>query len=767
MPRAALKFVTVAPRTDNGCVDARFPDGTPSAPLDIVIAAIPDITGIAAGAYSENLRTLYVSGADASGSVLALTTISGTLGALGLSLSTDTLTGTATAGEVVLRLVVTKSGQTFVSNQFARTVTVAGPPDTLAPALPFGLTATRISNTQIDLAVDWPADPVTGSVTATDPVKVLIEKSEDGGSFGALTTLTAGGSQPNQAFSASAVGSMTSPSSSQTRSDITVTVTDGNFTNSVDAMEFVAAPVSGDFEIACQLPAFVSAYQWSQAGLCVRQNRTTLSPCIFVARRPDAAGNGTPMIYRPLQSGSIAATADAQISGAADAKIVRQGNVFTYRVWNAATSAWSTVGSATVVMTDPVEAGVFAMRVQSGAAISPVCGSVRINQLGTGSYSDTAVTADHAYRYRARSRDSFSTPNTSDYNFTTSISTTAATGQRDFHPGHGMTLDAGSGGGGLTGHLTHIAQIANEPTVKLVARFAKWSELETTQGNYDAGFALVDQYLDACEDADKYFCLWVKDSIFGNDASTPKADAHSFLPTYHDTLGGGPYLWPGGTKWNGYLLGTAKLDNRLVSDALIALFRAYAQRYNNHPRFEFIGNGETSVGVPIGYQGWSPVNFETELKRLMLEGGKAWTKKGMRLSANYASSDTAMQSLVAVANTNRWSVGGPDTTPTRSFTANRVFNGNLGGIDYRGLTPWVAEAQATELGGYQGTFTPQQLWDQTQTGTLATGGSMAPNYFFWDRNTYAGGTAQRWSTGILPFIRSINGAINTTRPTGY
>lgn len=766
MPRAALKFVTVTARTDNGCVDARFPDGVPSAPLDIVIAAIPDITGIATGAYSENLRTLYVSGTDASGSVLSLTTISGSLGTVGLSLSTDTLTGTATAGEVVLRLVVTKSGQTFVSNQFARTVTVAVPPDTLPPTIPVGLTATRISNTRIDLSVDWPADPVTGSVTATDPVKVLIEKAEDGGSFGALTTLTAASSQPVQEFTASAVGSMTSPNASQTGSDITLTVTDGNFHNSTDAMLFAGAPVSGDFEVACQLPVFTSGYQWSQAGLCIRQNRTTLSPCVFVARRADAAGNGTPLVYRSSQGGNVGYTADAQISGAVDAKISRVGNVFTYRVWNAATSSWTTIGSATVVMTDPVEAGVFAMRVQSGAAISPVCGSVRINQLGAGSYSDTAVTADHVYQYRARSRDSASTPNTSDYNFTTSISTTAATGQRDFHPGHGMTLDPGSGAT-LASRLSHIAQIASETTVPLVAHFFRWSELETTRGNYDAGFALVDQYLAACEDADKYFCLWVKDSIFGNTTSVPKTDAHSFLPTYHDTLGGGPYLWPGGTNWNGYLLGTARLDSPLVMDALIALFVAYAQRYNNHPRFEMIGNAETSVGVPNGYQGWSAVNFETQIKRLMVEGAKAWTKKGLRLPANYASSDIAMQSLVAVANTNRWSVGGPDTTPTRSFTANRVFNGNLGGIDYRGLTPWVSEAQATELGGYQGTFTPQQLWDQTQTGTLATGGSMMPNYFFWDRNTYAGGTAQRWSTGILPFIRSINGAINTTRPTGY
>jgi hypothetical protein len=33
----------------------------------------------------------------------------------------------------------------------------------------------------------------------------------------------------------------------------------------------------------------------------------------------------------------------------------------------------------------------------------------------------------------------------------------------------------------------------------------------------------------------------------------------------------------------------------------------------------------------------------------------------------------------------------------------------------------------------------------------------------WLQNTWTGGTPQRWSTGILPYINSIKGRINTQR----
>lgn len=94
---------------------------------------------------------------------------------------------------------------------------------------------------------------------------------------------------------------------------------------------------------------------------------------------------------------------------------------------------------------------------------------------------------------------------------------------------------------------------------------------------------------------------------------------------------------------------------------------------------------------------------------------------------------------------------------TRTIAANRVFRGLDGGEDLRGKVPWIGEVQYFGL-GTRYTETPSEIFDYYYN-------VMRANYMIWIRNTTVGGPAQRWATGILPFINSINGRIRTQRPT--
>lgn len=81
------------------------------------------------------------------------------------------------------------------------------------------------------------------------------------------------------------------------------------------------------------------------------------------------------------------------------------------------------------------------------------------------------------------------------------------------------------------------------------------------------------------------------------------------------------------------------------------------------------------------------------------------------------------------------------------------------GADYRGNVAIGTSVESAELGGAHGSFTPKQINDYAYD-------TLRSNYMFWVYNTWMGNSGQRWSTGILPFLRT-NPPIRTTCPTSY
>ena len=316
-----------------------------------------------------------------------------------------------------------------------------------------------------------------------------------------------------------------------------------------------------------------------------------------------------------------------------------------------------------------------------------------------------------------------------------------------WHPGHYMAVDRMESTADVRAmHFKQIDAIANEPSVRGIKLAVYWSVLEGAKGDYSAGFAILDAYLAKLKATNKYLILSVQDRQFGG---YDPSNLSVFFPAY--------ILKEYGVTKMSYGIITRAWQAGTM-DRLIALSRAYAARYDGHPNFEMFQSEETSVGVANSVDGYSPAAYETQLRRFIADARKSWPHTQVRLNANFLGADSVMASLIDYSATYNTAVGGPDTIPDQTIQANRLFSGTTGDKDYRGVLPFVSEVQSPSLGGKEGTFTAAQLFTHAMK-------EVRPSYFVWVRNTYQGGAAQKWDTGLLPYIRSIKGSINSTCPS--
>jgi hypothetical protein len=329
-----------------------------------------------------------------------------------------------------------------------------------------------------------------------------------------------------------------------------------------------------------------------------------------------------------------------------------------------------------------------------------------------------------------------------------------------WHPGHYIWLDPHSS---QAAQFAALDSLSGETTVQGIQLLVNWAALEgSTPGDYSKGFALIDAYLAklASLKVPKRLILGVNERSFGKPpaAGTSCADAASgLLPSYLASLsdGGCAIALPGAA---GSLAVTARFWDAPVMDRLIALSQAYAQRYDQNPLFEmFFGNGETSVAAPPG-SNFTNAAYVVQLKRWFDASEKVWLHTQLRLAANYGGSDAQMLDLITYATANGGViVGGPDPelplpNITRTVQANQIFRAAAGGTDFRGVVPWVGEVQEMGL-GTKYTQTPSDIFTYDSN-------TMHASYMIWLRNTWLGGPAQMWSSGILPFIQSVQGKIS-------
>jgi hypothetical protein len=314
-----------------------------------------------------------------------------------------------------------------------------------------------------------------------------------------------------------------------------------------------------------------------------------------------------------------------------------------------------------------------------------------------------------------------------------------------WHPGHYVTLN-GNDPQGL--HFSHIDDIAKESAIKGVQVRIWWHELERSKGSYD--FSKVDAYLKKLKSlpVPKRLVVRIMDRRFHTTSRT------GIVPSY---LLSDP-IFKGGvvaTK-NGF---AARLWEQPVMDRLIALYRAVGLRYDADAYFEGIATNESTLGFgsnkPAGY---STTALANQYKRFVNVVRTAMPKTNLFFNANWLGPDALMSELVQEMVEPGVATGGPNTVPGKLTQGQRVWTGQHG-ADYRGTLAISSGVETSELGGRNGAFTPKQIYEYANN-------TLRVNYLFWVRNTWNGGSAQRWSTGILPFLRT-NPPLRTSCPSSY
>lgn len=212
---------------------------------------------------------------------------------------------------------------------------------------------------------------------------------------------------------------------------------------------------------------------------------------------------------------------------------------------------------------------------------------------------------------------------------------------RKFHPGHyywpsGTRWSAED----QAAHFAELDDVAANAKVKGIQIGFNWNFFEGARGDYSRGFRIVDAYLDKLDTlpTDKYLMVRLNTRTFGSTVNT------GAYPPYVVNNG-----WvasrPPGEEWSGNLATAAKAWQPEVMDRLIALSRAFAARYNTHPRFETFALGETALGVPTEH-GFRAEAWRTQLQRWFTESKKVWTNTFLRLTANYLRNETSMRGLI-------------------------------------------------------------------------------------------------------------------------
>lgn len=309
-----------------------------------------------------------------------------------------------------------------------------------------------------------------------------------------------------------------------------------------------------------------------------------------------------------------------------------------------------------------------------------------------------------------------------------------------WNPGHYMIAPNGST---LSDRLRYLDELAREPAVKGMQVRYYWKELEPELGQYD--FTALGQLLDKASSVNKQLIveIWTR-SYAGTYKPSPDYIQSS-------EYGGGDYS----THGDGTRFGT-RIWNASVTDRLIALYGELGRRYNSHSSLEAVSTMETALGPSVRDLPDYSVAAATNKSILLVNDAKtAFPNTIVRHAVNFWSDRDEFIRLHENAPGNMIGLGGPDVGAGRTAReikgSQQILVGEVGGSDYRGLVPIMFSAEQSDTSR----FPPATIYEKAV-------GDLKTSHLSWLRNNWAGPADHRWSTGILPFIRSIDGQIINT-----
>lgn len=288
--------------------------------------------------------------------------------------------------------------------------------------------------------------------------------------------------------------------------------------------------------------------------------------------------------------------------------------------------------------------------------------------------------------------------------------------------------------------LQGLDSIRDEPAVVGIKIYRLWRKIETSEGVYDWSF--LDSVVARAASHGKYVIVRLQDRAFGT--TDPAQAVPSYLSSYRLTWSRTtPSPAAGAALWRSQAM-----------DHNIRVLKAIAKRYGDNPYFLGLSGAESVYGPNIGgdFSGQGVVNQEIrrmhEIRayapQLLWSWGTSWINDD-------GASRSLMQQFFAAAREDQGVIlnGGPDALVDGSGSSGTsdgydVTIGRIGGIDHRGK---YFIGGNTDIDDWLRGATPSTVHNKL----VGTGGA---RIMIWLRNETTGNSQQRWSTGILPFIRN-------------
>lgn len=337
---------------------------------------------------------------------------------------------------------------------------------------------------------------------------------------------------------------------------------------------------------------------------------------------------------------------------------------------------------------------------------------------------------------------------------------TASNAAIKWHPGHyAETQTRGSIPASV---VSDISRMAN---VRGVTQRYNWSTLEPARGEYD--FSAIRADLDKLRPYGKRLIpLLMERTWSGADTSC--------LPGYLSTEPGsnnGIVFRPNN---EGVI---ARLWNPVVMDRMIALSAAMAEEFDDEPLFEALRFEEITPSLSPGGAG-VPSDFTVsamiaQWKRLATASRQHWKRTNVFFNTNTLGGVSGPLQIIEHAyQVGGIGVGGPDVIPpaandyqiagdrvvTRNPDTGKGDNPAQFVRDYRGRLPIVHSVQTPQLGGKEGTFTPDVLADYAvmRVGVTHLSWVVAP-----------ANVTINWSEHIRPYLQGSPRSTVQTCPTTY
>ncbi len=433
----AAYVVSAPPRADGKC-GTFYPVNLISPDVTWNNAGLPDdlVNRPNGTTISEDMRVL-LSGVGAATAVLTVVIVSGPANDWGIG-GGDNLTNDGTTnGEGVIKVRATYLGSDFDSANMSWSIVTPAPPDTLSPTEVLFKSLVAIDTTKIALEVFPPVDPKNPTSDAKGLLSVSIEREISGEGYAEVASKAVSAGLSLQ-YSGTNIGSVTpAPSFTQNISFWDITAAGAEIWQTTDELAFVHTSLVGDFvaTVLCKQITGVAGV-FSKAGIMARDGTAADAPwaCVFSMCDPsDGANDYVKGEYRP-SAGASAQAMNAKTGGLTGdryLRLERVGNVFSTYYWQTSIADWVLLGSQSITMPTSVEVGLAVSSQDINNEITVNFEQFAVQNLPIITHSDTGLTANINYNYRARAKDLESPANTGAFGPVRPITTPAAppTGQ--------------------------------------------------------------------------------------------------------------------------------------------------------------------------------------------------------------------------------------------------------------------------------------------------------------------------------------------------